>query len=1235
MKKIGEKVDPYDGDEDYTKITFKPDFKRFGMSHLEPDIFELFKKRTFDLSGVVNKKVHVSFNGKRINIKDFKDYCSYYMKNKLADKDEDDEKSKEKKEPQYAYISKDRWELLVGKSDGDFFQVSFVNSICTTRGGTHVDSIVQKISEGLIEEAQKRLKKSKIKIKNSVIKNSIFIILNCLIENPAFDSQTKETLITKPTNFGSQLDLTEKFFKDLMKTGVIDQIVLQAEMKEALKMQKTLKGQKKNRLFGINKLEDANKAGTKESLECTLILTEGDSAKALAMAGLEVIGRDYYGVFPLRGKFLNVREASTESILKNQEVSNIIEIMGLRVGVKYNGDLSGLRYGSIMIMADQDHDGSHIKGLIINFFHHFWPDLIRSNKFLKEFVTPIIKASKGNDVRSFFTINDFKAWAESNVNNIKGWTVKYYKGLGTSDDKEAKEYFRQIRTHRIDFCYEDVQDDEAVELAFNRKKADDRKVWVSHFDPNSFVDHKIKILRYYDFIHKELIQFSVANNHRAIPHLCDGLKTGQRKILFACFKRKLIKEIKVAQLAGYVAEHTEYHHGEQNLAETIIGMAQNFVGSNNINLLMPNGQFGTRAMGGKDSASARYLHTMLNKVTRSIFLEADDHVLNYIEEDGKLVEPTFYLPIIPMVLVNGGEGIGTGWSSFVPNFNPREIAENLKARLTGGEFSPMVPYYKGYRGELIEKEGGKSYFVKGEFEYDEQSNTIQVTELPLHKWTSDYKKYIEEIIQDKSDVKSLKIEDLREYHTTRKVHFVLILAAEQGTLSRDTLEKALKITGSLALTNLVLFNSEGTIVKYSDPLAILEEYYQIRLKYYGLRKEYLKSRIDREIEILKNKIRFIQEVNDDLVVVSKRKKADIVGQLVKRGYTPYSKLPKIKSSIENNIIAQIQKQNEEQAEGDEAELTEAQRDQRMEEEVDNAMKEFNYLVSMQILSLSLDLVEKMKRDIDNKKNELDVLNKRELKEMWIEDIDNFLVELEKAEKAEDLEIAKADKMVKKPSKIDIAKPRKKKKVNKEENEEDDPDYEDDVKGSQLKGKERKRKGEQIEEEKPQKALKIAGPKGGGGPKRTGTLNSTVETVFPNAFKKKSEDAKTEELDRRINSCMLSVFAKTETDRERLRKVVSMTLDDFKAKDVGFMTLEEKIYMKELQQQASGESKKTTSPPKPVAAKESNPKRDSISIKDFFKQVKPIVASDSEEDDSLYNIMMKKPNNQFNEDSMSN
>ena len=346
--------------------------------------------------------------------------------------------------------------------------------------------------------------------------------------------------------------------------------------------------------------------------------------------------------------------------------------------------------------------------------------------------------------------------------------AKYYKGLGTSTSKEAKEYFSQISQHKIDFEYVDLQDEEVIDLAFNKKFADNRKEWLETYDPvNTFVDHSQETLRYKDFVNKELILFSVADCLRSIPSVCDGLKPGQRKILFACFKRRLRSEIKVAQLSGYVSEQSAYHHGEVSLQSSIVQLAQNFVGSNNVNLLMPIGQFGTRIMGGKDSASARYIFTNLSPVTRHLFNEMDDAVLNFLEEEGQSIEPQHYLPILPLSLVNGSEGIGTGWSTFIPMHNPRDIIDRLKAMMNGvDQVAGMMPWYKGYTGTIERLESGKGFLITGNYNIPDD-DVLEITELPIGKWTRDYKNFLEELAAKD------EIEDIREYHQENRVHFEL------------------------------------------------------------------------------------------------------------------------------------------------------------------------------------------------------------------------------------------------------------------------------------------------------------------------------------------------------------------------------------------------------------------------------------------------------------------------------
>ncbi|CAJ1331141.1 unnamed protein product [Effrenium voratum] len=531
------------------------------------------------------------------------------------------------------------------------------------------------------------------------------------------------------------------------------------------------------RLFGVPKLEDANLAGTKEGHSCTLILTEGDSAKALAVAGLSVVGRDRFGVFPLRGKLRNVRELSVKQMLENKEIDQVLKILALDANKEYR-DAKGLRYGSIMIMTDQDHDGSHIKGLIINFIQHWFPSLLRMPGFLKEFVTPIVKVSKGDQSKTFFTLPEYEAWKEAN-NNGQGWKVKYYKGLGTSTSAEAREYFADIDDHEIRFTYSGNRDDDLIDMAFAAKRSDERKTWISQVEDGTFVDHSQPTLSYTDFIEKELSLFAKYDVERAVPSMVDGLKPGQRKVLFGCFKKKLSSEIKVAQLSGYVAENSAYHHGEASLQGTIIGMAQTFVGSNNINLLEPRGQFGSRLQGGKDHAASRYIFTCLSKATRCIFPEEDDAVLEYQSEEGHQIEPRFYCPIIPLALVNGADGIGTGWSTSIPNYNPRDLIANVRLILRRQEPVAMTPWYRGFKGAVRPVENFPGKFEAMGVAQQKGRVRLEITELPVKRWTQDYKEWLVEQLPKSGNERRASITEMREYHSENSVHFSLSMTPDK------------------------------------------------------------------------------------------------------------------------------------------------------------------------------------------------------------------------------------------------------------------------------------------------------------------------------------------------------------------------------------------------------------------------------------------------------------------------
>jgi DNA topoisomerase-2 len=413
---------------------------------------------------------------------------------------------------------------------------------------------------------------------------------------------------------------------------------------------------------------------------------------------------------------------------------------------------------------------------------------------LQQFITPIIKVSKGKKSKTFFTVQEHGKWVEATGDNGKGWTTKYYKGLGTSTSAEAKDYFSHLDQHEVkfsplendnEFANEAFVDDlgnpvattgsDLIDMVFKNNRVPDRKLWLNKMPKDDFMNYKEASqnggVMYSEFINKEYIYFSHYDNARSIPHVIDGLKPSQRKVLFGCIKRKLTKgEIKVAQLTGYIAEHSAYHHGETSLQQTIVNMAQNFVASNNVNLLTPSGQFGTRRMGGKDAASARYIFTKLEKIAQTIFHPDDNELLTPLYDDGSQIEPEFYVPVIPMVLINGADGIGTGWSSKVPLYCPRQVIENLRRKISGEEFEPMKPYYNGFTGDIEEdtKTPG-SYNVSGKIvRLDDQ--TLLISELPIKKWTQDYKeKQLDLMVSPTDNKKQPEIKDFREHHTDSTV----------------------------------------------------------------------------------------------------------------------------------------------------------------------------------------------------------------------------------------------------------------------------------------------------------------------------------------------------------------------------------------------------------------------------------------------------------------------------------
>jgi len=988
----------------YTKITFVPDFVKFKQTGLTNDMISLIKKRTYDLAGTT-PKCNVFYNGVKIDVRDFKSYIDlYHFDGMITSESEDDSISttstaEEDKTEEYKLFFEtvnNSWEIgFMYAPDSGGEQISFTNGICTYHGGTHVNYVVDMVINKLKDLVAKKYKD--IVLKPSQIKENLIVFIKSIIVNPAFTSQTKETLKTKPSEFGSECNIKDQTLTKFSKSGILNQIINLIKLKEQAILKKT-DGKKVSNLKGIPKLEDANKAGTKDSANCSLILTEGDSAKALAMSGRSVTGSDRYGIFPLKGKLLNVREATPKQLLENEEIINIKKIMGLQHEKEYP-DVSSLRYGRIILMTDQDVDGYHIKGLLLNFVHYFWPSLLKIPNFITSLATPIVKAIKGKEQLTFYNLSDYETWKSTMQGN---WSIKYYKGLGTSTSNEAKEYFTDIEAKLINYLDDKVlldttfisvtlekpqesdegnddDDDEgddegddseseevksskiplngvkpkhkdgcseAITLAFEKKRADDRKTWLRHYNKDLILNNSQKKVMISEFINKELIHFSDEDIHRSIPGF-DGLKPSQRKVLYGTILKRLFAkkdEIRVAQLAGFVSEKTCYHHGEASLTGTIINMAQNFVGSNNINLLFPAGQYGTRVLGGRDSASPRYIYTYLAELTRLIFRQEDEPVLKYLEDDGVQIEPEYFVPIIPMALINGPEGIGTGFSTKIPCYDPLIVIDNLLAMIEDKPVKRMIPWYRNFKGTIMPvQDKPHDYLIYGVCTKVD-SNHVRVSELPIGYWTTDYKEFL-----DGLEAKQI-INNYTANNTEEIVDFVIEIDDDKLAqwLQNGSIYVKLGLITKKSTSNMHLYNAEGKIVKYKSPLDILEDFYDVRYDTYVKRKEYLIGKLTEEMNVLNYKMKFIQDVLNKVIIIERTKKQVIINRLTELKYPMMA--------------------------------------------VDEVNESYNYLINIPLLSLSDEKIKEMEDKCKAKEQELLLVRSTSEEAMWTAE----LIELKNA-----------------------------------------------------------------------------------------------------------------------------------------------------------------------------------------------------------------------------------------------
>lgn len=915
------------GKNGYTKISFTPDLKRFDMTELDDDTLAVIEKYIIDVAMIVSRyNVKVIYNDNEIYMKDYKDYIKYYFS----------ELPKE-----YMLLHSGENSCVVCPFE-EFTQVSFVNGIYTKDGGVHVDAWCEALFRPVLNKLNEKVKNKKFDMRD--IKKHFFIFVNSSLDKPHFDNQSKTRLNTPVP----QIEVKTQVISKLLKWSFVESMKDTIKTKE-MSVLKTETERKKNTVK-VEGLDDANLAGKYgRSQECVLCITEGLSAKTYVVKGMKYglfnkKGHDFIGVMPIRGKFLNVRNASVNSIIKNKEVKSIIQAIGLQHNTDYSQEKNRrmLRYGKVVIISDADSDGNHITGLLYNFFDVLFPTLVRSSDFFYFMRVPILKITERNKVLDFYFYKEAQKYIQEK--KPKTINIRYFKGLGTSNNDDVKNDFGKRLVH---VKCDSKESEEQINKIFSKDFTDYRKEWIAEYNSDNVNPSTDSQLDIKDFLNNELINFSIEDCKRSIPNILDGLKESQRKVLYSAIKKGLSyksKSLKVAQFAGYIAEQTNYHHGEQNLYETITKMAQRFVGSNNIPILFNDGQFGERYENGDDAANGRYIFTKLDKLTRLMFREEDDEFLENIVEDGDVIEKRYYIPIVPVILINGNAGIGTGWSSHVCAYNVRELITWIQCWINKkdeDEFPKIKPYYNNFKG-VIEEEGTRVK-TRGVCKHKKDKEYV-ISEIPLGKKNMSISKY-------KESLETLKEEgvltSINDQSSENEINFTVKISDElknDENFDENMLMNKLGLEDTFSTNNMVLFDKKDGLKKYKNVDEILQYFCQERYELYKIRRAGVINNMKTNLKYLRNKEKFVTEVVNKKLVINDLDEDDVLVEMERRKY-------------------------------------------------DRKEGKFEYLLTMQMRQMTKTKIEELQKEIEKCEKELEIYSKLSEKDLWRRELEELQKEL--------------------------------------------------------------------------------------------------------------------------------------------------------------------------------------------------------------------------------------------------
>jgi DNA topoisomerase-2 len=762
----------------------------------------------------------------------------------------------------------------------------------------------------------------------------VALILACTLVEPAFTSQTKEEL-SSPTPRVPPLDATLAQSPLLAHSPLganLDDWRVFAEVEAALEAKARRKGAKDNgkrvEFVDVENAEDAEWAGTRHSGQCSLILCEGDSGKTTAIKGAMMVNPRAFGVYPVEGVPANLIQHPLQSA---EVVRDLKKLLGWAPGKTRKQ----LRYDKLQIMTDADPDGVHIRLLLIVMMYVAFPGLVEDG-FVEAFIFPIVTAEKRGKKFAFYTMQEYEHWASEN-NNGRGWTLRYFKGLGSCTDPDIHYTFTHPLIVRYAF---DALARDALRLAFEKGQEDERKLWLEQYDPTEHFRYP-GVLEISASVLKELPIFSIYETQRCIPSLMDGLNLGQRKVVHVVRKNAIDKPIKTAQLAGQVANEAAYHHNEDTLQKTITRMNQTYAGSNNLPLLTRSGEFGSRRKNGKDASEGRYTYTYASPVMRTIFTPEDDLLLVPNLDGDKAIEPRYFYSIVALVLANWQEGIGTGSNCKIPCHDPRQLVrrhrlicervatlrnlgpeENLLGVVDEAPPPRLIPWARWYRGSITLEAGPRGTTrVVDRGVFSQRAGVIQVTEVPLSVSYEDYRDKLEEMKTGKKRKKKGNkhvVELVASKEKILKSHKHPAYDLHENGDDRCCFElqefglmpthRNLKLESVLSTSQMTVWDEKGKLRHFASAEHLLEHYSGVMLESRETLRLALAERSRQRVTELELKVAFVVEVIAEPTLVAGQKDEPLRAWMEYRGYPRHfldMRLASITDSLHAKIVTEL------------------------------------------------------------------------------------------------------------------------------------------------------------------------------------------------------------------------------------------------------------------------------------------------------------------------------------------